>query len=125
MNSQALHRAWSVAAAMLVVVALPAWAWGPRAVMGVLAGGVWNLASLWCLTRLLNAWLGPQPSKHRAIWWLLAKLFLLSVLVFGILRAHWVSLVGFGIGFTVVLLVVVGSISFRAQQMAVGRSHGR
>ena len=34
-----------------------------RVAVGVLAGGAWGAANLWCLSRLLGAWLGPRPSR--------------------------------------------------------------
>ena len=118
---------WSVAAAVLVIAALPAWWWGPRAVASVLAGGLWNLASLWCLAKLLEAWLRPSGSRRpssKALMWLAAKLALIGLLIGVVFRAPWLSFVGFGIGVTVVLIVIVAGLGFRAQA-AAHPSHGR
>ena len=94
-------------------------------VLGVLAGATWNLASLWCLTRLLRAWLGPQPSRRRVLLWLLVKFPLLYLLVFLLLRQPAISVVGFGVGFSLALLVVVGWLLRQAVQMSPIRPHGR
>ena len=126
MTERLLRRVWLVAASVLALAAATAaWAWGAKAAAGVLAGGAWNLASLWCLARLLNAWLGPHPSRRRVIGWLLVKFPLLYLLVFLLLRRPAVSLVGFGVGFTVVLAVVVGGMAVPATRMAAARSHDR
>ncbi len=99
---------WVVAAGFLAAAALFAGLWGPRAVLGVAAGGAWNLTSLWCLMRLMQAWLGPHPSRTRAIVWLLVKFPLLYLLAVVCLSRASISLVGFGIGFSVVLMIVLG-----------------
>ena len=99
--------------------------WQVQVALGILAGGCWNLASLWCLTQLLNAWLGPHPSQRRAIGWLLVKFPLLYVLVFTILRRPGLSLLGFGIGFTIVLLTAVAWWALHSQQILLSRAHDR
>ena len=93
-----------------------------RFLFGLLAGAAWNAASLWCLNRLLGAWLGPQPSRRRAVAWLLVKFPLLYVLVFVLLRGPAVSLIGFGIGFTLVLAAGAGWCLLRARGMAFVRT---
>ena len=37
-----------------------------RLALGLTAGGLWNMANLFCLGRLLTGWLGPQRSTRRA-----------------------------------------------------------
>lgn len=106
---------WSLAAAVLVIASLPAWWWGPRMVASMLAGGVWNVGSLWCLSHVLGAWLRPQPDKRRALTWLGIKLAWLGALAALVLNAPWLSLVGFGIGLTVVLIVVIAGLGLRAK----------
>lgn len=125
MTERVLLNVWGVAAAAVVMAAVPAWAWGPRVVLGVLVGGAWNLASLWCLVRLLMGWLGPHHDTRRAIGWLLLKCGLLALLVFGILRRPAISVVGLCIGVTVALVVVVGNLAWRAKRLVIGQSHGR
>lgn len=117
-------RFWLLAAAVLLVAVAASWLVAPRIVIGLLAGGVWNLVSLWCLSRLLNAWVTPRASRLRALGWLLVKFPLLYVLVFLLLRAPSVSLVGFSLGFTAVLAVAMGWCILRSQRMMVP-SHGR
>ena len=95
--------------------------WNTRAALGVIAGGFWNLANLWCLERVLSAWLQPQPSRRRALGWVLVKFPLLYLLAFMLLRVSFVSLVGFGIGFTVVLVVAIWWFILRARSGAALR----
>ena len=93
--------------------------------IGVVAGIAWNLASLWCLSRLLAAWLGPSPSKRRAIGWLLVKFPLLYLLAFALVRGSSVSLIGFGAGFSAVLVVMLAAFALRAQRRIAVPSNGR
>jgi hypothetical protein len=80
--------------------------WGHRVAGSVILGGAWNLASFWCLTRMLLAWAGPERSPRRAVRWLLAKLALYaSVIALFLLRS--VSVPAFGVGFTVSLLAAL------------------
>ncbi len=125
MIEREFRRVWLGAAAVLIVCTVASWAWGAHVAGGILAGGAWNLASLWCLMRLLDAWLGSHPSRRRAIGWLLLKFPLLYLLVFVVFRRPAVSLVGFGIGFTVVLAVVVGGIGIQATRTALAPPHDR
>ena len=121
----ALRKLWALAASVLVIAALPAWMWGPRAVGSVLAGGLWNLASLWCLSRLLGAWLKPDPRRRVVLGWLALKGALLALLIGAVLCAPWLSFIGFGIGFTIALIVIVASFALHARQRVAGQSHGR
>lgn len=109
----------------LVIAALPGWVWGPRVVGSILAGGLWNLASLWCLSRLLGAWLRPDPRRSRVLGWLVLKGALLALLIGAVLRAPWLSFIGFGIGFTVMLIIIVASFALHPRRLVTGQSHGR
>lgn len=109
---------WSLAAAALVIAALPAWWWGPTVVASMLTGGLWNLGSLWCLSRLLGVWVRPDPDRKQALGWLAAKLAWIGLLIGGILRTPWLSFIGFGAGVTVVLIVVVAGLGIRANRRA-------
>lgn len=115
--------------------------------LGLLAGGLWNLANLYCLTRLLTAWLGPpRPAGHdgrpprlwrsagrgggrrstrRVVGWLLVKFIALYVLAFALLRLPGVSPVGFGVGFTVVLIGAVWLLALRARRLVPPVAHDR
>ena len=77
------------------------------------AGAAWNAASLFCLARLLRAWLGPQPSRRRVAGWLLVKCLLLYPLVVLILRHPAISCAAFGVGFTLVLIAAMGWMLLR------------
>lgn len=111
--------------AVLGAAGVATW-WGARLALGVLAGGLWNGASLWCLANLLQAWLGPSPSQRKVIGWLLVKFPLLYVLAFGALKLPPVSLIGFGIGFTVTLVAVMVTLwRIAPPPMRTGRVDGR
>ena len=125
MNEQVLRRLWPVAASVLVLPVLVALWWGHHAALGVFAGGVWNLVNLWCLVRLLIAGLGPQRSNTRVVGWLLVKFLLLYAVAFQLLRDPAVSLVGFSIGFSVVLVTVVTFLALRTRQLIAPVSHER
>lgn len=91
---------------------------------GLALGGIWNAANLWCLAQLLKAWLGPQPSRRRVVGWLLVKFPLLYLAAIGALRHPAVSLVGFSIGFSLVLLAAIWRLAARTPHLATS-SHGR
>ena len=90
--------------------------------IGLLAGAAWNLASFWCLRRLLAAWIGPRASQPRAIGWVVAKLAVLYPSAYLMLRHPLVSPIGFGLGFTLVLLAGMGLSLAQAQRRI---AHGR
>ncbi len=92
-----------------------------RFAIGVLAGGAWNLASLSCLAQLLRAWLGQKPSQRRAIGWLLIKFPVLYGLAVFLFVQHVVSPATFGIGFTVVLVMVLGWLAWKPRWLASAR----
>ena len=94
-------------------------------VRGVLVGGLWNLANLYCLTRLLTAWLGPRRSTRRVVGWLLVKFIALYFLAFALLRLPGVSPVGFGVGFTVVLIGAIWLLALRARRLVPPVAHDR
>ena len=119
------HRLFLLAGAAVAVCAAGAAAWGGSTTLGVAAGGAWNLASLWCLAQLLGAWLGPQPSRRRALLWLFMKFPLLYAAVFALLRLPGISAAGFGIGFTLVLVGAIAWLTVHAQRLAGSRSYGR
>lgn len=98
--------------------------WNAPLALGVFAGAWWNAASLWCLTHLLTAWLGPAPSRRRAVGWLLVKFPLLYAVVFVFLRAPALSAIGFGLGFSAVLVGAIGSLIPHAPPLATTRSYG-
>ncbi|MBI4342495.1 MAG: hypothetical protein HY599_03920 [Candidatus Omnitrophica bacterium] len=95
--------------------------WMPSAA-GLLAGAAWNFASVWTLSRLLNAWLSPQRSRRHVVGWLAAKLAVLYPLAALFLQTYPGTAVGFGIGFTVALLVVIGWYALATQRSL---AHGR
>ncbi len=120
-----MMKVWGFTAVAVVAFAAAATIWESRIALGVLAGGLWNLVSLWCLARLLNAWLGPHPSNPRVLAWLLVKFPLLYLLVWGLVRSPAVSLLGFGLGFSLVLVSIVGGFASHVRRMMPARSHGR
>ncbi len=94
-------------AGLILAVVIAAPLFGARTAAGIIVGGAWNLASLWCLTRMLQAWIGPQPSQRRAIIWLLMKFPLLYAAIFFIFQTKIVSFSSFSVGFTLVLLITL------------------
>ncbi len=125
MNDRLLNSAaWSAVSA-LGITAVFALLGHTTLALGTLAGAAWNLASLWCLTRLLNAWLGPHPSRWQALGWLMVKFPLLYLALIALLRTPACSVVGFGIGFTIVLAVQLGRFVIQPQPLSLTRSYGR
>ena len=94
---------------------------------GVLVGGVWNLLSLWCLIRLLEAWIGPNASRRRAIPWAFVKFPALYLLAYAAFHIPGLSVVGFTIGFTVVLAAAVLVLALSLQRLVAHprKAHGR
>ena len=117
MNDTVWKQLWSLGAVVLAAAVLVATLWGGRMALGVLAGGAWNLVNLWCLTRLLSSWLGPRRSTKRGIMWLAVKFPLLYLLAFSLLQHPAVSIVGFSVGFSVVLMTAVAFLALRARSM--------
>lgn len=116
---------WPIASAALATAVLAAAPWGATASLGVLAGGAWNLANLWCLSRLLATWLGQHRSRRRVIGWILVKFPLLYLAAFGLLNLPGMSFVGFGVGFTAVLISAIAVLAARVRCLALPASHGR
>ena len=125
MHNRMIRQLVCAVGAVLGASALLALRWDVAVATGIVVGGLWNLASFWCLANLLQAWLGPKPSRRRAVTWLLIKFPLLYGVIFTVFISRAVSSIGFGIGFTVVLVVLLGWYVLRAPQMAAARSHGR
>lgn len=99
------------AAALAATAALAFLGWGISSAAGVLAGGAWHLSSLWCLAKMLNAWLGPKPSQKKAVAWVLVKFPLLYFAVFALFQNRLVPFAAFSVGFSVVLLIAIASLS--------------
>ncbi len=117
MNEKAKNNAARLIAVGLTIAALVTFmGFGAHAAAGVILGGVWNLASLWCLTRMLQAWLGPNPSQRRVIVWLLVKFPLLYAAIFLVFHTRIVSFQAFTAGFSVVLVGALAAILIRARQ---------
>src|SRR3989338_1762545 len=93
--------------ACLVTTAVAAMAgalFGVQVALGILAGGLWNVANVWCLARALGVWLSPKlaPRRHQ-VGWFIVKFPLLYAALFGLVQLPGISLMGFGIGFLVVI----------------------
>ena len=78
----------------------------PSLTTGLLAGAAWNLASLWCLSRLMTAWLGSPHSTRRALGWLAVKLALYGLILLVFIK-QIVSPTGFGLGFGLTLVAAM------------------
>src|SRR3989338_4633628 len=91
-----------------VVAAMAGALFGIEVALSILAGGLWNVANVWCLARALGAWLNPHPaSRRQQIGWFIVKFPLLYAAVFGLVQLPGISLMGFGIGFLVVIMAAV------------------
>ena len=112
------------AAAATALAAVLAWTSSATLAMGIAAGGAWNLANLWCFSRLLAAWLGTH-SRRRAIGWLAVKLAVVYPSAVVVLSAAPHLAVGFGIGFGLVLIMVTGGLARASRRPAALPTHGR
>ncbi len=117
MTDSSYRRAAIFAALATVLASSVAALHGPRLAVSLLAGGTWHIMSLGCLTRVLAAWLGPQPSRRRAVGWLLLKLSLYGG-AFAMMQWQAVSALGFGLGFTLVLVIVLAVFAVSARRLA-------
>lgn len=112
MNRTTLLTSGAVAAVIVAVSSVVvAFLWGAPLAIGMLVGGAWHLASLWCLASLLAAWLGPQRSQRTVLGWLLVKFPLLYGAAILLLRHPSMSIAGFALGFTVVLVAVIAGVA--------------
>jgi hypothetical protein len=125
MHEDQLKRGWGSAAAAALFAAGVAWPVESRVASGLAAGAAWNLASLFCLHRLLRAWLAKPPSRRRVLLWFGLKFPLLYGLALSLFRASAPFLIGFGLGFTVVLLVMLGWALAQARLALTGGAHAR
>ncbi len=108
---------WAVSASTLWIAAAVAAGFGrAQLATSLLAGGAWHLASLWCLVRLLSAWTGAK--RWPAVGWCLVKFPLLYLGVFALLRLPGLSAVGFGVGFSLVLVCAIVWLMTQAGRMA-------
>ena len=94
--------------------------------LSVGAGGAWNLVNLWCLRCALNAWLCERPSYRRSLGWFVVKFPVWYAVAVGLLLVPGISVVGFGLGFIVVLTsaLLFGVITSQ-RALPAPLSHGR
>jgi len=105
MTERMVHRVLLIGGVATAVAAFVSLGWGAAVALSVAAGGAWNLANLWCLSRALGVWINPQPAPRRVqIGWFLVKFPLLYAVAVGLLKMPGTSLIGFGVGFTTVLV---------------------
>lgn len=125
MGDRALRAFAVIGAGLVALTAAGSLWWHPQAARGILAGGAWNLANLWCLARAMTVWLGPRPSGRRAAWWVIVKFPVLYGVAVGLLFAPGVSLAGFGLGFSVVLAcAIVAGIAWSQRGLLTLPTHG-
>ena len=127
MTERTLQRVLLIGGVATAVASLASLRWGAAAALSVAAGGAWNLANLWCLSRALGVWINPQQAPRRVrIGWFLVKFPLLYAVAFGMLKIPGTSLIGFGVGFTMVLgsALAVTFMTLRAFQASTP-AHGR
>jgi len=108
MTDQTLRGIFLTGIGATAVAALGGALFGIEVALSILAGGLWNVANVWCLARALGVWLNPHPAPRRQqIGWFIVKFPLLYAAVFGLVQCPGISLVGFGIGFLVVIIAAV------------------
>ena len=122
MIEQLFINAWKTSAAALAAVSLAAALLQWRLGVGIASGGLWNLASLWCLARMFAAWLGTPPSRKRAVVWLLLKLVVLYPAAWFLLQTSFSTPLTFGIGFTLVLILTLATFAVKARRLTLGGS---
>lgn len=123
MSERSFRRAAATAALALALAGTAALG-APRLALGLLVGGLWHLASLGCLAQVLAAWLGPHPSRRRAVLWLLPKIALYGG-AFWLIQLPALSALGFGLGFTLVLMTVLAVFAVSAQRLSGKAASGR
>jgi hypothetical protein len=124
MSDQRFRQCAALAAATTALAAACAVRPNPVLALGIAAGGLWSLANLWCLARMLAAWLGAR-ARRRAVGWLLVKLILLYPAALALLSADPRLSPGFGLGFGIALVVIVAGVARAARQPAALPTHGR
>lgn len=122
MNEPRLNPILLAGMGMTVLAAMVGGSWDATMALGIAAGGLWNIANLWCLTHALRAWLGAASTKRRTVMWVLLKFPLLYAAVVMVLMQPAVSPVGFAIGFSLVLGLML-LVSLR--HVAFVSAHGR
>ena len=123
MDDSFIRRLWGLGIALVLISAGLAGSFGGfRGALGVLSGGLWNLINLWCLQNLLSAWLGTTRSKRRVVGWIALKFLFLYGLVVLLLRHPAISLIGFGVGFTIVLVSAIGIFAIQARGLISQRA---
>lgn len=97
---------------------------GTRVALGILSGGLWSLVNLWCLSHGLLEYLaqGRQHSRWRMAIWLIVKFPLLYLAAIILLGMGKVSAGAFGVGFTLVLMIL--AIVSIAQARKGALNHG-
>lgn len=88
---------------------------------GIGFGILWNLANVWCLKRLLGCWTGDNPSWKKAAVWAMVKFPALYATAYFVLRDGTVSLLGFSLGFTVVLIATCATLVARGRRFLMTR----
>jgi hypothetical protein len=108
MTERTLHGILLAGFVATAIAAIGGTLFGIETALGILAGGLWNVANVWCLARALGVWLSPKlaPRRHQ-VGWFIVKFPLLYAAVFGLVQLPGISLMGFGIGFLVVIMAAV------------------
>ncbi len=122
MTDQVLRRLLRWGAPAVFLAGAGVWPVSPAVALGVVAGGTWNLANLWCLARALGCWLVPGPRRTRLLWFVLKFPLLYAAALLALTRPG-ASFGGFILGFSIVLLAALAAALSLAQG-ARSTAHG-
>ncbi len=134
MTSKSLKQIVSAAVGLSAVSSLISLYWGTYTALGVLAGCVWNTINLILLVQGLNTWFDMNDrrmdyvprGRFYKIGLFLAKFPVLYGCAILLLMSPDISKVGFGIGFTIIIVAaMIGSGVYFQSLVEEPAPHGR
>lgn len=109
MTQESSKKIWAAVLVSIILLAgaasLKSKAWS----LGIALGGAWHVASFWLLLKVLRTWMNPHRSTVKLAGWLALKIIWLGIAGFGLLRLTPAVIVGFVVGFTAVLVIMVAA----------------
>lgn len=123
-----------VGISLSVVAGLAGLYWSPTVAIGVFVGAIWNFLNLICLTQGLTVWFDLNDNRldyrPRSRWYKIGLFVVKFPLLYGsaiwLLMNPQVSKVGFGSGFTVMIVAAMIGSGFYFQSLTrKAAPHGR